>query len=123
MDVYFCFDKSSIQTFSQSGMVTIAQNSHVRILSGFFPFMTFTLVKFFARTLFATFLYMFGGIYADMDAECLQPLASKPRQEFWLLVIWLMMDAVKDESANEPEYLTGPVLLKSAVDLYLAEDR
>ena len=95
------------------------------------------------------FLYSFGGIYADMDVECLQPLdrllvrgdvvlgrmgsnpnhphcipnavmASKPKQEFWLLVIWLLMDAARHE--REPEFSTGPVVLKSAVDLYLAKD-
>jgi FkbM family methyltransferase len=95
------------------------------------------------------FLYAVGGIYADMDVECLRPLeylldrgdvllgrmgndpdyphsipnaimASKPRQEFWLLVIWLLMDFAK--RAGHPENLTGPVLLKTAVDLYLASD-
>lgn len=95
------------------------------------------------------FLYTFGGIYADMDVECLRPLrgllsrgdvllgrmgsdphhphsipnaimASKPRQEFWLLVIWLLMNVAKH--GGSPEYMTGPVLLKSAVDLYLAND-
>ncbi len=95
------------------------------------------------------FLYALGGIYADMDVECLRPLdgllgrgdvllgrmgsnpghphsipnavmASKPRQEFWLLVIWLLMDAAK--RGGPPEHVTGPVLIKSAVDLYLARD-
>ncbi len=95
------------------------------------------------------FLYAIGGIYADMDTECLRPLdalldrgdillgrmgsnpehphsipnaimASKPRQEFWLLVMWLLVDFAK--RGGDPEYLTGPVLLKTAVDLYLARD-
>jgi FkbM family methyltransferase len=95
------------------------------------------------------FLYAIGGIYADMDVECLRPLdgllgrgdlllgrmgrdpdhphsipnavmASKPRQEFWLLVMWLLMDFAK--RGGEPEYLTGPIVLKAAVDLYLARD-
>lgn len=95
------------------------------------------------------FLYTFGGIYADMDVECLKPLdgflkradvllgrmgndpnhahsipnaimASKPRQEFWLLVIWLLMHAAKKD--GWVEYVTGSVVLKSAVDLYLARD-
>lgn len=95
------------------------------------------------------FLYFHGGIYADMDVECLRPLndilkrgdvlvgrmgsdphhahsipnaimASKPRQEFWLLVIGLLIETAKQGGA--PEYVTGPVALKSAVDLYLAKD-
>jgi FkbM family methyltransferase len=95
------------------------------------------------------FLYTFGGIYADMDVECLRPLdgllgradvllgrmggdidhphsipnaimASKPKQEFWLLVISLLIDAAKKK--EEPEYVTGPVVLKSAVDLYLSRE-
>jgi SAM-dependent methyltransferase len=95
------------------------------------------------------FLYAIGGIYADMDVECLRPLdsllsqgdvvlgrmgsnpdsrhsipnaimASTSRQEFWLLVIWLLMDLAKQ--GGYPEYVTGPVVLKTAVDLYLARD-
>ena len=95
------------------------------------------------------FLYTFGGLYADMDVECLQPLdgllargdvllgrmgsnvhhphsipnaimASKPQQDFWLLVIWLLMDMARQKGS--PEVTTGPVVLKSAVDLYLARD-
>jgi len=95
------------------------------------------------------FLYANGGIYADLDAECLRPLdhllgrgdivlgrmgsdpdhphaipnaimASKPRQEFWLLVIWLMSAMAKNQAS--PEYMTGPVVLKAAVDLYRAQD-
>ena len=92
------------------------------------------------------YLYKFGGIYADLDTECLRPLgglltladvllgrmgsdatfahsipnaimASKPRQEFWLLVIYLLMR--RATHIGRPEVLTGPVLLKTAVDLYL----
>lgn len=95
------------------------------------------------------FLYMFGGIYSDMDTECLKPLdylldradvllgrmgsdphhphsipnatmASRPRQEFWLFVIWMLMDAAKRSAG--PEASTGPIVLKSAADLYLARD-
>lgn len=91
------------------------------------------------------YLYTFGGLYADMDTECLRPLdgllnradvvlgrmgsdpdfahsipnaimASRPRQEFWLLVIALLLQS--SQQAGRPESLTGPVLLKSAVDLY-----
>lgn len=93
------------------------------------------------------FLYQFGGIYADLDTECLLPLdsitresgvilgrmgpnpsfehsipnalmASEPRHEFWLLVMSLLFDPQKITS-DRPEYITGPVLLKTAYDLYL----
>jgi FkbM family methyltransferase len=92
-------------------------------------------------------LYMYGGLYADMDTECLRPLdgllnlagvvlgrmgqntsfahsvpnasmASRPRQEFWLFLIALMMLRARLNAG--PEFLTGPILLKNAVDLYLA---
>jgi inositol phosphorylceramide mannosyltransferase catalytic subunit len=95
------------------------------------------------------FLYLYGGVYADMDVECLRCLddllekgdvvlgrmgsnidhphsipnaimLSKPREEFWLLVIWLMIN-VKDRTQS-PEYVTGPVILKSAVDIYQSKD-
>jgi FkbM family methyltransferase len=95
------------------------------------------------------FLYTFGGLYADTDVECLRAfdgliaggdlllgrmgndpdhphsipnaiMASKPKQEFWLFVMWLLMETAKQKGL--PEFITGPVLLKSAVDLYLARD-
>lgn len=95
------------------------------------------------------YLYAFGGIYADMDVECLRPLdglldrgnvvlgrmgsdpdfphsipnaamASRPREEFWLLPMALMMEEA--HSGGPPEHCTGPVLLKRAVDLYLVSD-
>ena len=95
------------------------------------------------------FLYVYGGLYADMDVECLRALddvlqgddiilgrmgadpkhphsipnaimASKARCDFWLLVIWLLRET-RSRTAH-PEFMTGPVLLKSAVDLYLARD-
>lgn len=104
------------------------------------------------------FLYQFGGLYVDMDTECLRPLnlgtdsgdvwlgrmgndadfshsipnaimASRPRQEFWLLVIHLLIqkaDSISDPgemAGHGPEALTGPVLLKQAVDIYQATDR
>ena len=104
------------------------------------------------------FLYQFGGLYADMDTECLRPLtqlfdsgdvwlgrmgnkadfshsipnaimASRPLQEFWLLVINLLIqkaEAVTDPAAmayHGPEALTGPVLLKQAFDIYRSADR
>lgn len=92
------------------------------------------------------FLYHFGGIYADMDTECLRPfdtlldkgdvilgrmgtdgafphalpnavMLSRPRQEFWLLVMALLLDPGPKPNPR-PEYATGPVLLKKAHALY-----
>src|SRR5690606_7924245 len=89
------------------------------------------------------FLYQFGGVYADMDTECLRSLddilkngdvilgsmgsdltfphsipnavmASKPRQEFWLLVISIMSEL----NFTQPEPVTGPVMLKRAYKAY-----
>jgi inositol phosphorylceramide mannosyltransferase catalytic subunit len=95
------------------------------------------------------YFYMFGGIYSDMDSECLKPLegllgradvllgrmgsadhpdsipnatmASKPRQDFWLLVIWMMIVASVQTPLPRPEAVTGPIVLKSAADLYLRQ--
>ena len=93
------------------------------------------------------FLYHFGGFYADMDVECVRPLApvfhfngvvlgrmgndagfehsipnaimaSEPREEFWKLVISLMMSVDKSQP---PEHVTGPVILRRAVELYSSE--
>ncbi|MFP5230537.1 MAG: FkbM family methyltransferase [Acidobacteriota bacterium] len=95
------------------------------------------------------YLYLRGGIYADLDTECLRPLdplltradvllgrmgpnesfahsipnaimASKPRQEFWLFVVSMLMQF--SQYQDRPETLTGPVLLKSAYDLYTVQD-
>lgn len=94
------------------------------------------------------FLYRFGGIYADLDTECIRSLdplltggdvilgrmgsnpafehsipnafmMSKPRQEFWLFVISLISDTIGDR----PEYVTGPVVLKQAYDDYATQYR
>lgn len=96
------------------------------------------------------YLYSFGGIYADMDTECLRPLdgllslgdvllgrigtdptfqqsipnaimASRPRQEFWLLLMALLV--ISSGQRGRPEYLTGPIILKKAVDLYRNSNR
>lgn len=90
------------------------------------------------------FLYEYGGVYADMDMQCLAPLdpilgqggvtlgrmgadpnfehsvpnawmASEPREEFWLFVISMMITA---DPTQRPEYVTGPVILKKAMDAY-----
>lgn len=91
------------------------------------------------------FLYAFGGVYADLDMVCLQPLgriaglpnlllgrmgadtdfehslpnaamASPPRHPFWLLVIAKLVEAQTRNPGGRPEHLTGPVVLKSAHD-------
>lgn len=93
------------------------------------------------------FLYAYGGIYADLDVYCLKPLdgllaqssvvlgrmgadpdfvhsipnavmASSPRHPFWLLVIAHLIEAQRVDPAGRPEWLTGPVLLKTALDCY-----
>ena len=85
-------------------------------------------------------LFVGGGIYADMDTECLSPLDdlvnvdgvvlgqmgtdtdldscipnaimfSAPREEFWLLVISMMMS---ENPNSRPEIATGPNLLRRA---------
>lgn len=99
------------------------------------------------------FLFEYGGIYLDLDVECLKPLQSietdfcdivlgrmgddetfahslpnaimmsKPGQEFWLLVMSLIMDPPDVLQKARPEYRTGPVLLKYAYNAYLSADR
>jgi hypothetical protein len=97
------------------------------------------------------YLYAFGGFYIDMDTECLRPLdaiadkhgvvlgrmgkdphfmnaipnaimASSPREEFWLLVIGLVWLLARLGAATHPEVATGPAVLKSAADIYLARE-
>ncbi len=96
------------------------------------------------------FLYHHGGIYADLDTECLRPLdrmldiadvvlgrmgtnpnfmhslpnammLSSPRQEFWLLVMSLLIEPMPP-LGTRPESVTGPVLLKRAHTLYAARE-
>lgn len=91
------------------------------------------------------YLYHYGGIYADMDFECLKSfdkilelektndillgrmgtekdedhehnipnaiMISKPRQDFWLYLIYILLNA---NDRCEAEYCTGPVMLKKA---------
>ncbi len=95
------------------------------------------------------YLYCFGGIYADMDVECLKPLddllplggvvlgqmgpdpdfphslpnaimASAPRQRLWLLALGLLPYFAQVQ--RKVEFTAGPVFLKSVVDLYRAND-
>ena len=97
------------------------------------------------------FLFLFGGIYVDMDTECLRPvvtmpfsgdvilgqmapdlnlersipnaiMASKPFQLFWLVVIVLMMEKV--ETLGRVGYLSrvDPETLTGAILLHEAFD-
>ncbi len=91
-------------------------------------------------------MYLFGGVYADLDMECLRPLdpllagrqallawmgppddhphnvpnawmASAPGHPFWLMMLTQIVLNKKDQAA---EYVTGPVALKDAVARYWA---
>ncbi len=93
------------------------------------------------------YLYTFGGLYADLDTQCIRPLdrilagdgvvlgrmgtnpdfthsipnavmASSPKEEFWLYVIASAMVAAQTPSG--PEVMTGPVLLFDALNRYRA---
>jgi mannosyltransferase OCH1-like enzyme len=56
-------------------------------------------------------------------------MASRPLQEFWLLAIHLLVEharALGDPAAmvgKGPEAMTGPILLKSAYDMYKSSER
>ena len=104
------------------------------------------------------FLYQFGGVYLDMDTECLQPLAplfessadvwlgrlgddadfphsipnavmaSRPRQEFWLLAMHILVENPTTVGSHAqvlagPEATTGPILLKKTYDTYVSGKR
>jgi hypothetical protein len=94
-------------------------------------------------------LYHRGGVYIDMDSECLRPLAglcaendgvalgrmgrdpafehsipnavmmSSAREPFWLYVAHCMM--FPQTRGRNPENLTGPMMLKAAVDAALGQ--
>jgi mannosyltransferase OCH1-like enzyme len=93
------------------------------------------------------YLFAFGGFYMDMDVICLKSLdsylsqgdvllgrmgpnpdesqsipnaimASRPRQNFWLFVIFHMMQ--RFDQTQGVEWHTGPGLLKFCVDRWLA---
>lgn len=97
------------------------------------------------------FLYHYGGIYADMDFECLKDfdslleqyknydiilgkmgtnthendipnalMISKPHQEFWLYVFVLLLEKLSD---GHVEAMTGPILLKNALEIYLSDKK
>jgi inositol phosphorylceramide mannosyltransferase catalytic subunit len=92
------------------------------------------------------YLYQFGGVYADLDFECvksLEPLtdsgcvilgkmsqvdhigqypnafmASPPKADFWLVVIYLMMNSMP---GLRPEFTTGPAIIRQALFTYSHE--
>ncbi len=53
-------------------------------------------------------------------------MASKPKQVFWLLAIAFAAERLRQSQQRQdsrPEWLTGPVLLKDAVDFYLSHSQ
>lgn len=95
------------------------------------------------------FLYQFGGLYADMDTECLRPvdplfesgdvwlgrmgddrhfphsipnaiMASRPLQEFWLLAIHLLVENAEGLSDRTPR--VGPETMTGPILLKRAYD-
>lgn len=95
------------------------------------------------------FLYQFGGLYADMDTECLRPvdplfesgdvwlgrmgndgdfphsipnaiMASRPLQEFWLLAICLLVESA--DALNGREARVGPETMTGPILLKKAYD-
>ncbi len=95
------------------------------------------------------FLYQFGGLYADMDTECLRPvdplfesgdvwlgrmgsdrgfsqsipnaiMASRPLQEFWLLAIQLLVEDAERLSGRAPS--AGPETVTGPILLKRAYD-
>ena len=97
------------------------------------------------------FLYQFGGLYADMDTECLRPvgplfesgdvwlgrmgtdpdfphsipnaiMASRPLQEFWLLAIHLLVENVKALGDPATMAAKGPEVMTGPILLKNACD-
>jgi inositol phosphorylceramide mannosyltransferase catalytic subunit len=97
------------------------------------------------------FLYERGGLYADMDTECLRPLdqfaysgdvvlgrmgqnpalphsipnammASSPGQIFWLLVIAMAMELQQNHSSTEEMLHLGPEVMTGPILLKAAYD-
>jgi inositol phosphorylceramide mannosyltransferase catalytic subunit len=53
-------------------------------------------------------------------------MASKSKQAFWLLAIAFAVDRLRrsqERNDTRPEWLTGPVLLKDAVDFYMSHSQ
>eukprot|EP00877_Chromochloris_zofingiensis_P006659 jgi/Chrzof1/2246/Cz11g08085.t1 len=88
------------------------------------------------------YMYMYGGVYADLDVECLKPMdsllkghgavlaymgndtswehsipnafmASVPQHPFWLMVLFKVQQLAAKNV--QPEHVTGPVALQRAV--------
>ena len=95
------------------------------------------------------FLYYYGGIYADMDFECLRPIdsllttdasvilgkmdtknekhsipnaimISKPRDPFWIYVFQQLM---RNKGSSTVEMATGPMMLFEAIQAFNKKDR
>jgi len=96
------------------------------------------------------YLYHYGGIYVDMDFECIKSfddivnmentydiifgrmgdpekydhehnipnaiMISKPRESFWIFVFYNLL--IAPNQYENPEYCTGPVILKNAILMY-----
>lgn len=92
------------------------------------------------------FLYQFGGLYADMDTECLRPvaplfksgdvwlgrmgtdsdfphsipnaiMASRPLQEFWLLAIHILVENARTQGKLESMISSGPEAMTGPIVL------
>ena len=91
------------------------------------------------------FLYQFGGIYLDMDTECLEPLAplfdssadvwlgrmgddadfphsipnaimaSRPLQEFWLLAMHYLVENATTTVGSRAQVLAGPEAMTGSI--------
>jgi inositol phosphorylceramide mannosyltransferase catalytic subunit len=97
----------------------------------------------------ARYMYMYkhGGVYADLDMECLRPMdellgghravlaqmgkdatapnsipnafmASEPGHSFWIEVLWYIMALQKRGQETQAVKLTGPDMLKRVLDTY-----
>jgi inositol phosphorylceramide mannosyltransferase catalytic subunit len=93
------------------------------------------------------YMYTFGGVYADLDMECLKPMddllmghrcvlarmgndpdfshsipnafmASEPGHAFWLLCLFHITEIHRKDPNSTAEALTGPVMLKQVMDDY-----
>jgi mannosyltransferase OCH1-like enzyme len=93
------------------------------------------------------YLYKFGGLYVDLDFECLKNfdpiiesggiifgkmgdlnanndipnalMASPPKADFWIIALYLIMNSNPNLG---PEELTGPSLIKKVIAIYQNEN-
>ena len=91
------------------------------------------------------FMYQFGGVYLDMDTECLEPLtplfdssadvwlgrlgndanfphsipnaimASRPLQEFWLLAMHFLLENATTTAGSHAQVLAGPEAMTGSI--------